>query len=115
MEGVWDVIIPHVSLAIAPPFLDCTGSLEVVECIACGTLTVRRFRKLYPGWDFLVMQQFFNFFLVVVVEGLVYSAMPLTQHVLWVGELEGSFGVLSSMDASVRPLNECSHLLGFRL
>lgn len=35
-------VCPHVCLAIAPLFLDCTGSLEVVECIACGTLTVRR-------------------------------------------------------------------------
>jgi hypothetical protein len=36
-----DAIIPLVG-ATTPPFPDCTGSLEVVECIACGTLTVRR-------------------------------------------------------------------------
>lgn len=33
--------IPHPQLP-APLFRDCSGSLEVVECIACGTLTIRR-------------------------------------------------------------------------
>lgn len=37
------------------------------------------------------------------VPRLVSFAMTPTHHVLWVGELEGSFGVLSFVDARVSP------------
>lgn len=37
------------------------------------------------------------------VPWLIPSAVPPAYHALWVGELEGSFGVLSSVDARVSP------------